>query len=333
MTINFNRINKKQNQLNMIKLLFTAAICLALLQSSVAQNGSIIKQTQVFLPDTLRNKIAKHFPDVKSFNDSVSAFKITYLSDGLKVNGYLVMPKKPGSYPCIIYNRGGNREFGQLDFRDYGYFMAQIASWGYVVVGSQYRGNDSSEGKEEFGGKDVDDVLNLIPLLNNVKNADTSRIGMYGVSRGGMMTYIAMKKTNCLKGAVVLSGITDLIKLIVTRPDMDTFVYKELIPNYATEKTNQLQQRSAVYFADKICKTTPLLILQGTADWRVPTDEVLDLVGKLYADKQPFRFSLFEGGAHGVGEFWDEVSQQTKLFLNRYVRDKLPWPSLNPHGF
>ncbi len=316
----------------MIKLFITAVICLALMQNSLAQNGSIIKQTQVYLPDTLRNKIAKHFPDIKSFNDSVNAFRITYLSDGLKVNGYMVMPKKPGNYPCIIYNRGGNREFGQLDFADYGYFMAQIASWGYIVVGSQYRGNDSSEGKEEFGGKDVDDVLNLIPFLNNIKNADTSRIGMYGVSRGGMMTYIAMTQTNRLKAAVVLSGITDLIKLIVTRPDMDTFVYKELIPDYNNAKTSELQKRSAVYLADKLCKTTPLFILQGTGDWRVPADEVIDLVGKLYADKQPFRFSLFEGGSHGINEFWEQVGAQTKLFLDRYVRDKLPWPSLKPHG-
>ncbi len=317
----------------MMKAIFTTILCLVLLQSLTAQNGSIVRQTKVSLPDTMLNRIAKSYPEIKSFNDSVNAYKITYLSDGLKVNGYLVMPKRPGIYPCIIYNRGGNREFGKLDHGDYGYYMAQIASWGYVVVGSQYRGNDSSEGREEFGGKDVNDVLNLIPLLSHVKSADTSRIGMYGVSRGGMMTYISMRKTNRLKGAVVLSGITDLVKLIVTRPAMDTGVYQQLIPNYANEKTNQLEERSAVYFADKLCRTTPLLILQGTADWRVPTDQVLDLVDKLYKNKQPLRFTLFEGGSHGVDEFWDEVSQQTKIFLDRYVRDKLSWPSLTPHGF
>ena len=317
----------------MIKKLFSLFFYISFLLNSFAQNGTIINQRQVYVPDTILNKIAKYFPDVMMVHDSTKAYRITYLSDGLKVNGYVVMPIRPGKYPCIIYNRGGNREFGKLNRSDYGYFMAQLASWGYVVVGSQYRGNDSSEGKEEFGGKDVNDVLNLIPLLTNVKEADTSRIGMYGVSRGGMMTYIALKKTNRMKGAVVVSGIADLIKLIVTRPDMDTFVYKELIPQYANDKTEQLKERSAVYFADSICKTTPLLIFQGTADLRVPADQVLNLAKKLYADKQPFRFSLFEGGTHGIDEFWDQVSEETKVFLDRYVRDKLPFPTLKPNGF
>lgn len=35
--------------------------------------------------------------------DSIEIYAITYLSDGLKVNGLLVKPKKKGNYPCIIY--------------------------------------------------------------------------------------------------------------------------------------------------------------------------------------------------------------------------------------
>src|SRR5688572_20650791 len=46
--------------------------------------------------------------------DSIEIYGITYLSDGLKVNGLLVQPKKKGKYPAIIYNRGGNRNFGAL---------------------------------------------------------------------------------------------------------------------------------------------------------------------------------------------------------------------------
>ena len=40
-----------------------------------------------------------------------------------------------------------------------------MSSWDYVVVGSHYRGNKGSEGKEEFGGSDVNDVINLIPFF------------------------------------------------------------------------------------------------------------------------------------------------------------------------
>ncbi len=66
------------------------------------------------------------------------------------------------------------------------------------------------EGREEFGGADVDDVLNLIPLLGSFPQADTSRIGMYGRSRGGMMTYIALTKTDRIAAAIVDAGEANL---------------------------------------------------------------------------------------------------------------------------
>lgn len=225
----------------------------------------------------------------------------------------MVLPKKEGKYPCIIYNRGGSREFGKLDYGDYLIDMAQMASWGYCVVASQYRGNDGGDGVEEFGGKDVDDVINMIPLMKYVDKADTSRIGMWGVSRGGMMTYIALTMTNQIKAAVVLSGIVDMGMLLETRKDMDSFWYSWL-PGYRNDKKNFIKERSAIELADKICKTTPIFIIQGTSDWRVPIPQVFVLSKKFYDVKQPFRLAVFEGAEHGVTEFWDESADRQKYF-------------------
>jgi hypothetical protein len=42
-------------------------------------------------------------------------YKIRYLSNGLEVVGFIVTPrKKSKKYPVIIYNRGGNREYGKI---------------------------------------------------------------------------------------------------------------------------------------------------------------------------------------------------------------------------
>jgi dipeptidyl aminopeptidase/acylaminoacyl peptidase len=76
-------------------------------------------------------------------------------------------------------------------------------------VASQYRGNAGGEGKEEFGGRDVDDVLNLIKLLISLPQADAKRIGMYGWSRGGMMTYQALARSDQVAAAIVGAGVTD----------------------------------------------------------------------------------------------------------------------------
>lgn len=41
---------------------------------------------------------------------------------------------------------------------------------------------------------------------------------------------------------------------------------------------------------------------------------------------------LFEGGDHSLTEYRSEANAATRDFLDRYVRDGLPWPSMEPHG-
>jgi dipeptidyl aminopeptidase/acylaminoacyl peptidase len=315
-----------------MKNYLTLLICLLLTAgTSSAENGKLISKTPYSFADTTLARIEKTIPNVRLLIASVDFFKIVYLSDGLKVTGYMTMPKKAGNYPCVIMNRGGNRQLGAwYDFTILRYF-GEIASWGYVVVGSEYRGNSGSEGKEEFGGSDVNDVLNLVPLLGNIDMADTTRIGMYGWSRGGMMTYLALKRTTQMKAAIIGSGMADAITLTIKRPGMDS-VFAQLAPGYRTNRDSVLKTRSAYYWADQMCKTTPLLLLTGSADWRVTPEEQLKMVNKLYEVKHPFRFALYEGGQHSLIEHLSEVNHITKNFLDTYVRDRKTWASLEPHG-
>jgi dipeptidyl aminopeptidase/acylaminoacyl peptidase len=314
----------KNIQLTLIALLST--VCAA-----YAQNGKIIEQRPHLFADTTVSRIEKTIPNARLLIAQVDFFKIVYLSDGLKVTGYMSAPKKTGKYPCVIYNRGGNREFGALNNNSVIRFLGEMASWGYVVVASQYRGNDGGEGKEEFGGSDVNDILNLVPFLSHIDKADTSRIGMYGWSRGGMMTYLALTKTNQIKAAVVGSGLADALLNTKKRPGMDS-VFAELAPGYRSNRDSLLRTRSAVYWADKICATTPLLLLTGSADWRVSPEEQLEMVNALYKVNHPFRFQFFEGGDHSLIEHLVEVNHCARNFLDRYVRDLKSYPDLKPHG-
>jgi len=186
----------------------------------------------------------------KEFNyiDEMEMNWITYLSDGLKVGGLLVKPKKPGNYPCIIYNRGGNRKLGQLVVATAALTLGELAKEGYIVIASNYRGNGNSEGKEQFGGDDVNDVVNLIDVLKEVEGADIERIGMYGWSRGGMMTYLALTRTDQIDVACVGVANSDLTQ--IDRVEMETNVYEELIPNYNENKEMELKKRSAIYWVE-----------------------------------------------------------------------------------
>jgi len=91
------------------------------------------------------------------YSQGVETHRIKYGSGGLKIGGYLVIPKDiEGKLPVIIYNRGGNRNYGLID-KNLNH-LEYLASNGYIVLASQYRGNIYSEGRDEYGGGDVDDI-------------------------------------------------------------------------------------------------------------------------------------------------------------------------------
>ncbi len=295
-------------------------------------NGEVVSKNKI-KNELLKRVILKNRGKVVNTNflNRVDIYSITYMSDGLKVKGFLSVPKWEGKFPVIIYNRGGNKNFGAITLYKVGSIIGRISSWGYVVVASQYRGNMGGEGKDEFGGKDVNDVLNLIPLVKKVKKAYSSRIGIFGWSRGGMMTYIVLKKVNFIKAAVIGGGLSDLFMMKERRPEMED-VYFDTIPEYRKNKEKALKERSAIFWADRISKTTPILILHGTADWRVAPEMSLRMAEKFLKFKQPFRLILFEGGDHAISEFAREVFIQTRKWFKRFLKLSEPLPNLTPHG-
>ena len=294
--------------------------------ASFAQGSSIISKEPLILHDSIYTKIGVIDYDLRLKLQDVEFFRITYLSDGLKVTGYLAQPKKSGKYPCIITNRGGSKDYGQWNPLSIAYFIGKMASWDYVVIATQYRGNDGGEGTEDFGGDDVHDILNLIPVLKETPKADDTRIGIEGTSRGGMMTYLALKNNCSFKAAVVTAGAADASNFIKYKPETEPAQYTELIPQYNSKKDVALFSRSAIYWSDQICESTPLLIMHGSADNRVQPTESLELVKKLLALNRPVRFILFEGAGHGIKEFKDQRFNETKRHFDFYVRDGNNWP-------
>ena len=266
----------------------------------------------------------------------IDFFEITYWSDGLKIEAFAAVPKKEGIYPAIIFNRGGNRNFGALSLyggnRTYPIVkgFAPLAKEGYIVIGCNYRGGGKSEGQDEFGGKDINDVLNLIEVIAEMPKADTSKIGMYGWSRGGMMTYLALTKTAKIKAAAVGGAPTD--KTIIDRPNMESGVYAELIPNYWDNKTAELKKRSAYFWADKFPKDVPLLIMHGNADWRVKSTHSLKLAMELEKYRIPYRLKIFEGADHGIRQYRAEVNEEVISWFNRFLKEGEKLPNMEFHG-
>lgn len=314
----------------MKKLLLLLLVLLPALAAH-AQNGKILAQKPLVYSDSVRAQRIRIWPGYRQVLDETETLAITYRSGRLKIEGFVLQPKKPGQYPCVIFCRGGHEDFGQLE-PTYLTLLADMAHHGYVVIASQLRGTPGSEGKDEFGGADTLDVINCIPALAHFPKADTSRIGLYGISRGGLNALQVLRSQRRIRAAVINSGAVDAFENL-KRKDGDGFeqeIYARLIPHYKQDKQRQLELRSPVRWPARLCPTTPLLIMQGSADWRTPAGPALELVRQLYELKRPVRFALVEGGTHGL-----RVPLRDYLlydWLDRYVRDRAPLPNLAPHG-
>jgi dipeptidyl aminopeptidase/acylaminoacyl peptidase len=225
---------------------------------------------------------------MRARHDGFMVERVAYASDGLRVTAYIFRPQRiERTLPAIIFNRGGNREFGRLGPADITDFYPYLAA-GFVVIGSQYRGNDGGEGREEFGGADVDDVMNLIPLARNLGYIDMQRIGMLGCSRGGMMTYLAMKRGISIRAAAVIGAPADEEAEAIRRPMLG--VYHDLVPGFARDPQGCYRERSALRWPERL--RAPLLILHGTADWRVDPQGSVALAERLAALGRPCRLVL-----------------------------------------
>jgi dipeptidyl aminopeptidase/acylaminoacyl peptidase len=243
--------------------------------------------------------------DIKGAPHSLIFSSITYLSDGLKINGFIVEPKEGHHLPVIIFNRGGNGDFAKITDATLVQWVAPIAREGYIVIASQYRGGSGSEGKNELGGRDVNDIMNLFPIIRQIPNADTSRIGMYGWSRGGIMSYLVLAKTCKIKTAVIGGAPTDLNLENQRRPGMEK-VCADLIPGYAANRTMELQKRSAIYWPEKLCPSTSILLLHGKNDWRVHYTESENMARKLNTLHRKYELHLFDGDDHILNEHQKE---------------------------
>lgn len=230
--------------------------------------------------------------------------------------------------PGIIFNRGGVRDFGAIKMGTLFYLLAEMASWGYIVFASQYSGGPGSEGEDEWGGADLDDVIMLHDIAKSHPHVDSKRIGMIGVSRGGMMTYLALKQLREIKAAVVSAGVTNLLRAREFRPEMWK-MYEELFGKNVEE---ECKKRSIVYSANELPDTVPILIMHGTADWRVSPLDALEISEKLLEFKKPNKLVMYEGADHSLTEVRDESMQEVRNWLDKFVKNSAPLPNLTPHG-
>lgn len=228
--------------------------------------------------------------------------QFTYESDGLEVGAYLYRPRKQSArpLPVIVFNRGSyTRPTG---FAAEMLVMAnRYARAGFIVVAPHYRGSNGWQGRDEMGGADLADLMNIVPPLARIEGADASRVYLSGESRGGMMVYQALRDQFPAQAAAVWGAFADLAPVIAPGAPQAKFtqlIFPELDQNPKAIAAI-VERRSAIRWADRI--RTPVLIMHGTADQDIAVEQSQRMAAELRRLGRRHRLLLFEGQPHRIG--------------------------------
>jgi dipeptidyl aminopeptidase/acylaminoacyl peptidase len=281
-------------------LIIALVLTMVLIDSKGQSNGDIVARMPVIFPTYDSVKDISWYYEKSTYenaiNDkSVSYEKVIYYSDGLKVIAFLVWSdqRKNQKLPVIIFNRGS---FIRDDIvYVHAPLFQKLANEGFIVVAPALRQSEGGEGKDELGGNDLHDIMNTWPLLENLKGTDRQNVFMLGESRGGMMTYMALKNGFQVRAAATIGAITDLAAYIADRP-WDENNLKNLWKGYEQQKDEMLESRSVMAWHDSI--HTPVLILHGAKDPQVKPQHALKLAQAFSDIGRPYELHIFNEGNH-----------------------------------
>jgi len=225
--------------------------------------------------------------------------QFTYQSDALTVGAYLYRPRDPPAHPApvIVFNRGSvvrpNGFAGEMLVMAHRYAEA-----GFIVVAPQYRGSNGWAGRDELGGADLHDLMNLVTLLPRIQGADARRIFLAGESRGGAMVYMALRDGFPARAAAVWGAFTDLETLVAPGAPQEKAA-PMVWPDFATRREEIIQTRSALRWAERI--DAPVLIMHGGADGDIPLSQSQRMDAELTKLGKQHRFVVFDGEQHVIG--------------------------------
>jgi dipeptidyl aminopeptidase/acylaminoacyl peptidase len=287
------------------------------------------------LDDFSRNYFRKAVYEEARSQKDFDVLEITYSSDGLPVKGMLIKPKNPGGHkwPAIIFNRGGTGDYSRIT--DDGITacsqtnpfcltvvdLYQFSKAGFVVIASDYRFHGATAKRDQWGGVDVNDVLNLVPALKSLDFVDPERLYMLGISRGGTMAYVAINRGIPVKAVAVIAGPSDLKAWAEGRPDMvngdDTYDgFAQVWPDYEHHAIEQYRARSAVFWADRI--NVPLLILHSRTDKFVPVTQALRMAEALQENGRVYSLLIYEHDGHSLPLNREDRNQKIIEWFNKF---------------
>jgi dipeptidyl aminopeptidase/acylaminoacyl peptidase len=243
--------------------------------------------------------------------------RVTYRSDGLPVNAFIYRSSTTDEQrPLVIYNRGSYVR--QNAARELIVPFHRLADAGFVVVAPMYRGSEGAPGRDEMGGADLADLMNIQAVIATMPYADSANLFLFGESRGGMMVLQALRDGFPARAAAIVGAFTDLEQY--AKEDANAAAMApQLFPDFETNRPAIIERRSAVRWADRI--SAPLLIMHGGADTSVNPGHALQLAAALQRSSKPYELVIVAGARHVLEPFEAERDERAIRWFQRHVRE------------
>ena len=203
-------------------------------------------------------------------------------------------------YPLVVDIHGGPHGV----FSD-AFSMTQqvLATAGYMVLcvnpsGSSTYGADFAKAViQDWGGEDYLDILEAVEMVSGRADVDVARLGVHGYSYGGYMSGWIVGHDDRFGAAVIGAPCTDLVALYGTS-DIGVSFGEVQWGGQPSDAEQVWRERSPISYADQV--RTPVLLLHGEADHRVPIEQSEAYFVALKRRGKEVELVRFPGCAHSM---------------------------------
>lgn len=241
--------------------------------------------------------------------------------DGLSIEAILTLPKgrEAKGLPLILMPHGGPEA---RDTATYDWWAQFLADRGYAVVKPNYRGSTGygekflAAGEGQWGLKMQDDLNDAVADLAARGVVDSKRVCIIGASYGGYAALRgAQRDGGSFRCAVSYAGVADLNGMI--RYD-GRFLNANASKAGWQKVAPDLKDVSPINHATGF--STPVLLVHGKKDLRVPVSQSRRMAERLKAAGKPVEYVEQPEGDHHFSREADRTQflQLLEAFLNKH---------------
>ncbi len=245
-------------------------------------------------------------------------------TDGKQMLVYVILPPNfdpKKKYPTLLYCQGGPQS-ALTQFYSFRWNFALMAAQGYIVVAPNRRGMPghgvqwNEQISKDWGGQVMQDYLSAIDDVAKEEYVDKDRLGAVGASYGGYSVfYLAGIHNNRFKTFISHNGVFNLQSMYGTTEEVFFTNWDSGGPYW--EKDNAMAQKTyrefnPINMVDKW--NTPILIVQGGKDYRVPIGQGQEAFQAAQLRGIKSRFLFFPDENHWVLKPQNAIVWQREFF-------------------